>query len=59
MMSVEEKRLIVKICNNEKVKLDISILAFTQMGYIYINNNNEAVLPLDLYYFLADFLPKK
>lgn len=55
MISNKEKELIIKICNNEKVKLDISILGLTQMGYIYINKNDEAILPLDIYYFLIDF----
>lgn len=54
MMSNESRKLIIKICNNEKVKLDSSVW-FAQMGYIYMNNNDELILPLDLYYFLVDF----
>ncbi len=55
-MSANDIKSLVKICNKEKVKLDISVAKFARMGYIYINKNDELILPLDLYYFLVDFL---
>lgn len=54
-MRTRERELIIKIFNFEKVKLNTILLDFAQTGYIYINSNNQLILPIDLICFLEQF----
>jgi len=55
MMNVYERELIIKIFNFEKIKYSTALLDFAETGYIYINSNNELILPIELIRFLEQF----
>ena len=54
MMDDEERKKFIAICNRENIEIDSDIVHLLEYGFVYINSENQLIVPDELYYFMTD-----
>lgn len=54
MMDKDDRKVLVKICQNESPKINEAIVHLMSFGYVYITPSGKLILPVELKWFIED-----
>lgn len=54
MMGDEDRKTLVKICQNKSSKIDEAIVHFMSFAYVFITPSGKLILPVELKWFIED-----
>lgn len=56
MLDAKQKKTLKDLCNGREIKLHEGFISFAHFGFIYMNKNEEIILPLELKEIAEDLL---
>lgn len=59
MMDNDERMKFMSVCKNKNCALDFNIVDWLSFGFLFIDENNELIVPTEIYWIIEDLFIQK
>ncbi len=56
MSTVEDRKILARLYNGEDIEHSVNLASMALLGYIFVNKEGKVILPLELGYFISNFM---